>query len=168
MPDLSLRFEIPLRDYTNPWPANGPAFHRWLPDGERDALALDTEDPAAELRVWFERRGYIGTEGPDEGFIRYSPDRREVDPAIMERQGVLEAGPLLGAIGLRDVPNDQFRAVAEGRTGDPAYVALGKRVVKRVVYPPVSRLIDILRTTYGQFWFRPLAPWDSRRQSLGN
>lgn len=166
MPNLLLRFEVSLDDQENPWRTNGPGFHRWLPDGSRDALTVDTGDPAAELRVWFERWGYVETTGPREGYVRFSKNRQEVDPAVMERQGVLDAGPLLGMLSLRDVPQEQFDAVIQGRMEESAYEALGKRVVKRLLYPSVSRLVDIIRTTYGQFWLRRIEPWDARKESL--
>ncbi|MGE0539233.1 MAG: hypothetical protein AB7R89_03555 [Dehalococcoidia bacterium] len=167
MPDLLLHIDISLddNDPNRPWRTNGPGFHRWLPDGRQDALTLNTEDPTAELQVWFERWGATKTTEPRAGFVEFSTNRHEVDPTIMERQGVLDAGPLLGMLILRDVPQEQLDAVVNDRRNDPAYVALGKRVVKRL-HPPISRLVDILRTTYGQFWLRRIVPWDSRQESL--
>src|SRR6185437_8791719 len=38
----------------------------------------------------------------------------------------------------------------------------------RLIQPPVSRLIHILRTHYGQYWIDELQEWDSRKQSLGS
>jgi len=77
----------------------GPQFARWLPDGEQDALAVETDDSDATLTVWFERHGFID----GGGFIRFDASRREVDPAIVPRQVPLQAGHLRGKVTLRNV-----------------------------------------------------------------
>jgi hypothetical protein len=38
-----------------------PVFHRWLPDGEKDALTFDMKDPNITLKLWFERWGVVQT-----------------------------------------------------------------------------------------------------------
>ncbi|MDD3926782.1 MAG: hypothetical protein PHT33_09010 [bacterium] len=37
-----------------------------------------------------------------------------------------------------------------------------------IIQPAVSRVIDILRATYGQYWLREFEKWDSRENSLGS
>jgi hypothetical protein len=164
MPTLLLRFAITLEDYSLSEidQHHGPLFHRWLPDGEKDCIVLDTDDPSAELKIWFQRWGFV-----EHGFIVFSYERREVDPEIIPKQAVLDAGPLMGLLRIEGLSEEQLASIRENKVGDDAYVALGKRVVKRLVYPPVNRFINVLRTNYGQYWIRPLEEWDSRRESLG-
>jgi hypothetical protein len=143
---------------------NSPLFHRWLPDGEQDAIVLPSADPGAILKVWFERRGFVD----DSGFIRFSWPRREVDPEIMSRQGILTAGHLLGLLELKNLTDQESVALRDNKIGDSHYVALGKRIVKKLVYPTVARFLNILSTNYGQYWIGPLKEWDSRKESLGH
>lgn len=50
---------------------------------------------------------------------------------------------------------------------DPAYEFLGKRVVK-LIRPPVNKMLNLLRTNFGQYWIEEIEKWDSRTQSLGS
>lgn len=158
-----LHFTIDLRGYDIPSAPknNGPLFHRWLPDGENDAIALDIPKSKAQLKLWFERRGLV-----EDQFIKYDSKRHEVDPNIMIKQGVLEGGPLTGLLAGCELSEEELVALKEDRKGDPAYEALGKRVIN-LIYPPVSRLIHIIRRNYGQYWVEELEEWDSREQPLG-
>ena len=88
MPTQSFRFGRWLRRYDLSSEIEGPRFHRWLPNGESDALVLKTDDPAADLRVWFERQGRM-----DGAFFQFAHKEQSFDPAVITRQGVLEAGP---------------------------------------------------------------------------
>jgi hypothetical protein len=65
---------------------------------------------------------------------------------------------------LRPPPNHPF----SGRTGDPEYLRLGKRVVKRILDPALLRLTRILRLHFGQHWLEVQKPFDSRQYSLGH
>ncbi|MGB3904411.1 MAG: hypothetical protein WBB22_05770 [Anaerolineae bacterium] len=164
MGTLLLKFEIDLdRDILPRRLHSGPRFHRWLPDGEKDAIALDTCDPHADLKVWFERRGYVELDS-----IRYDYERREVDPDILATEGLVSGGPLLGLLRLTGLSEEQLAGMRENGRGDAGYIALGKRVVKKLLYPPVSRFVEILRVNYGQHWIRELQKWDSRVRNLGN
>ena len=136
----------------------GPLFHQWLPDGEKDAVILDQ---ALEFKAWFVRRGYIR-----DNFIEFDDSRREVDPDVMSRQAILQAGPLMGKLRVPASPSER-EAVENVAIGSAEYVALGKRVVKTLV-PPVQRFLGFLRTRYGQYWLPELSGWDSCRESLGN
>ncbi|MFQ5851657.1 MAG: hypothetical protein ACE5JU_13870 [Candidatus Binatia bacterium] len=163
MPTLLLKFGIVLEDYLRIDHIKGPLFHRWLPDGEKNAIELETEDLNAQLKIWFERRGFV-----DGSFIRFDYERREVDPEIMSRQAILDAGPLIGLLEIRNVGEEQLVPVRQNKIGDDLYKALGKRIVNKLLHPQIARFLDILRTNYGQYWIRKLESWDSRRGSLGN
>jgi len=59
MGKLYLHFTIRLKDFLTHGEPNGPLFDRWLPDGQKDAVALNTGDSHATLTVWFARMGYM-------------------------------------------------------------------------------------------------------------
>lgn len=160
---LLLKFRINLEEYTvSTEPGHyGPLFHRWLPNGEKDAVFLDTGDSDVQLKVWFERHGYQRND-----FIEFDPKRQEVEPETMRKQAVLEGGPLLGLLEIKGLLDYALAPLRAGATGDEGYITLGKRVVK-LIHGPLARFIDILRKNYGQYWIRPLEKWDSRRESLG-
>jgi hypothetical protein len=116
-----------------------------------------------ELRVWFERRGYVKDEQ-----IVWAPHRREVDPSIMSEQGALDGGALIGTLRLDQMSDDQAHALVEDRRGDPGYLELGKWAVSQIIHPKIERLVNLLRTTYGQYWVAAPERWDSRKLSLGH
>ncbi len=78
---LLLKFARPLATPSELVRLHGPLFYRWLPDGEKNAITLSTNDDNANLKVWFERYGFV-----DGGFVRFSYDRREVTPDIIHTQ----------------------------------------------------------------------------------
>jgi len=160
---LLVRFGVRLNDNSlgDIGERHGPLFHRWLPDGEEDAITLDTKDPNLLVRVWFERRGCVVSR-----FIVYDDERREVDPEVLAEQALLEVGPLSGELRVFGLSEEELATVVQHITGDEVYGALGKRAVK-VLYASVSKLLDLLRINYGQYWIRELEPWDSREHSLG-
>ena len=162
---LLLKFVINLENYDLSIITrhHGPLFHRWLPDGESNAIVLNTEDPNAKLKVWFERRGYV-----DNGFVRFDYQRKEVDPKIIPTQAILDGGPLFGLLEIQGISEEKLTCIRENKVGNEAYVKLGKKIVKKLICPPVHKFIDILRTNYGQYWIRNFDEWDSRRESLGS
>ena len=167
MATLLLRFAIVLEnqsiqpcDMLSGERRHGPLFHRWLPDGRREALELNVDDPDAELRVWFEQSGYV--EGDR---VRFDYERKELDAAIIGQQDVLDAGPLIGTLRLSNIAPEVAEAIHEQRSEDPAYVQFGRRVAQ-LIYSRVSRLLDVLRTNYGQYWVSELKEWNPREQSL--
>lgn len=92
MPELKLEFRINLtRRLPDPIVENGPLFHRWLPDGKKDAIALTRPDEQEQLTVWFERRMVV-----NHGFLSWKSDGTAFDPNIMKRQGKLDSGLLFG------------------------------------------------------------------------
>lgn len=163
MPDLLLKFYVFLDQQRNWRKYEGPLFHRWLPDGEQDAVELYTSFPHARLKVWFERRGYV--EG---GLIRFDVTRKEVDHAIIPTQAALYAGPLFGSLEVQGITNDEASCLSNQLTEDPVYLALCETVVDNIIRPGVSRFIDILRTKYGQYWIREPEGLDYKRRSLKN
>jgi hypothetical protein len=165
MPTLLLKFWIILEDHGLPINLRnfGPLFHRWLPDGEKQAIVLETGDSNAKLKVWFERHGYV-----DNGIIRFDYGRREVDPELIPEQAILDAGPLSGLLEIQGLSKNELESVQNKKVGDPSYVALGKKVVKELIYPPVAKFLDILRTNYGQYWIHRIEKWDSRKETLGS
>jgi len=163
MATFLLSFIIDLGRYniSSPLKRNGPLFHRWLPDGENDAIVLDIPKSKAQLKLWFERRGFVADHA-----IRYDSKRHEVDPDIMIRQGVLEGGPLIGLLSGYELSEEELSAVEQDRKGDPVYEALGKKVIN-LICPEVSRFISIIRRNYGQYWVAELEEWDSLKYTLG-
>lgn len=163
MPTLLLKFYIYLRR-TNEVMRDfeGPLFHRWLPDGEKDAIVLDTGTPNTTLKVWFERRGFV-----NDRFIEFDVTRKEVDSAITPMQAALVAGSLFGSLEMQGLTEGELAAFRNNNQGDHSYITLGDRVVNNLIYPPVARFINTLRTKYGQYWIREFEKWDSRRESLG-
>ena len=161
---LVLKLFFPLERYElGRWPPHGPLFHRWLPDGEMDAITVDRPSEHCRIMFWFERWGYMN----DRGTITHSYERREIEPEEVPEQRMLDAGGIIGRVILDDVSDEAMTAVRDGTQDDPAYEALAKRVVKRILEPSVQRLITIMRVNYGQYWLRECEPWDSRRDSIG-
>lgn len=142
---------------------SGPVFHRWLPNGEQDALVLDQPENNLSIGIWFERRGYVD----DSGFIKHDHKRKEVDDSVVPRQAILEAGAIFGKVTLTAVPESQYEAVINNEIGSKGYESLGKFVVKKVIDPFLQRASKILRDTYGQYWVAPPSSFDSRDCSLG-
>jgi len=141
---------------------HGPLFHRWLPDGLNDAIILDTTTPNTELKVWFERRGFV-----NHGMIEFDISRREIDPTIIPTQAALEAGPLYGSLEIQELIEEEVAALLNNSIGAQSYIEFGDKIVNKLIHPPVSRFINTLRTKYGQYWIRELEKWDSRDGSLG-
>jgi hypothetical protein len=139
----------------------GPLFHRWLPDGMDDAIILNN-DQNTELKIWFERFGFV-----DGSLIEFDYHRQEVDPNIIPQQAIIEAGPLMGLLEIREISEEELIPLTENSIGDENFITFGKKVVNKLIYPSVARFIRILRTNYCQYWIQDLEKWDSRRESLG-
>jgi len=143
----------------------GPLFHRWLPNGQQDAISIGPKGRDSSIQVWFERRGKVGTDG----YWRYDATNTQskVDESSIRRHGYLNAGILFGHATFHGISGEEIAAVRAGRRGDGHYERLGKRVVAFIA-DPVAALVALLRTRYGQYWLREIRAWDSRRESLGN
>jgi hypothetical protein len=151
-----IRFIIRLGDVNF---AGGPLFHRWLPRGIDDSIEANVE--VGHLQLWFERRGYT-----ENGMVRFSFERHDVEESIVKKQGRLDAGPLFGTLNVENVADNVMEGLRRDLTSDPACMEFGKRIVKSV-YPVIERLAKHLRVQYGQHWLTPPEKWDSRYRSLG-
>jgi hypothetical protein len=157
MPELLIKFIVRLGG--EPGFRGGPLFHRWLPDGEKDAISVKVE--AGHLQVSFDRCGSV-----KEGSIVFDFDRREVDNTIVSRQGMLDGGPLFGRLRLSDISDQELEVLRHDEIGHPFYLKLAKRIVKSA-FPAIAHLIALVRLRYGQHWLTAPEPWDSRHRSLG-
>jgi hypothetical protein len=137
----------------------GPRFHRWLPNGEADAVRFDVE--GAKVSVWFERRGSTAA-----GWFVYSEySQTELDVDIISRQGWLHAGHLLGTLRL-SVAEHELQAIERSQLGEAEYVSTGKRLVN-ILDGAIASFVELLRVKFGQFWLPSHERWDSRGSSLG-
>jgi hypothetical protein len=173
MPELNLKFHIRLtKRFFDPLIESGPLFHRWLPNGKKDALVLTQPEEQEQITVWFERRMVS-----DNGFLRWNPDGTQFDPNLMERQCKIEAGILFGDM-KATISKAESVAIANSpiKIGDtfgqydPAsaeYVQAGKRISEKI-QQKVRLFVSRLRTQYGQYWLEDVLPWDSRQMSLGS
>ena len=169
---LSLAFALESSEAGSFHRIYGPLFHRWLPDGRKDAIRLTADGDPLQIDVWFERRAKKTTGG----LLAWDPRATEFDEGVMARQGVLDGGYLFGEI-LFEISDEEYQAISANAVPtssgdktqvieDKIYVKAGKRLVA-AVQPILSRFLTHLRCQYGQFWIRELGHWDSRRDSLG-
>ena len=155
MVDIYLKFNIRLTDYDYYY--RGPLFYRWLPNNQNDAIILDN---SFDLRVWFERLGFLGGT-----YIRYDVTRREIPDDMIPEQAVLDGGRLFGSAKF-NATEEQIEAMEEEELGNAEYKILGKQIIQSIL-ESVSKFIDLIRVDYGQYWIKPLKRWDSREESLG-
>lgn len=153
MPAVKMLFAVHLTSfvYDHMYPS-GPIFSRFLPDGEADAVYLTPEGDPHEIRVWFARKARL-----QNGFLRWDSQGTEFDPAIMRRQGKLDGGYLFGKMTMPDASEAEVTAMnynpkAPGEqfgmesAEDPEYIALAKRLVKKVAAASCSVCIYSART----------------------
>jgi hypothetical protein len=166
---LRFRLATHVVNYTmnSSFQPEGPLFHRWLPDGEKDAIRLSNDDSVDELDVWFERRMQLNN-----GYLQWTGVDDDFDADVMRRQGRLDAGWLIGELKLAGISSATVTALKASKDDatsaeTPPYVQLGKRVVK-YVQPLLSQFLRVLRDQYGQYWLRSLEPWNSQDESLGS
>lgn len=162
MPEILFKFTIGLQDYNIPNNPRGLLFHRWLPDGGKNAVTLHTGDSKSSLKVWFERHGIV-----KDGWIVFELNHHKVDPKIMSLQGVLESGPVYGLLKIQNVITKQKTVLKKNIIGNAEYTKLAKRVVN-ILQPSVSKFLNTLRINYGQYWVREIEKWNSKEISLGN
>lgn len=159
---MKFKIILNLESISNITEHPGPLFHRWLPNGMDDAIILDIENHNAELKIWFERMGFMNG-----GFIEFDNNRQEVKPDVIPQQAILKAGPLMGLLEIRDISEKELIPLIENSIGDENFIKFGKKVVNKLIYPSVAKFIRILRTNYCQYWIQDLEKWDSRGESLG-
>ena len=164
MAKLTIKFIVPverydLEDYDR---RHGPIFHRWLPDGEKDAVTVKSNSRNLNIKLWFERCGYI-----ENGWVRFDYKKREIDPKILYRQAKVDAGPLRGKIEIKGLKEEEVQTIVDNKINDKKYVKIGKRVTK-IINEYIIPFINTLRYHYGQYWIRELHSWNSKKESLGN
>lgn len=152
--DLSERFESFEKH-------EGLAFHRWLPDGEKDAIILDTHYPEGQLKLWFKRFGRT-----ESGMIRFDVKRKEVDPKVMSQQGSLESGPLFGKIESFEITGKDLKCLQDNKIGSKEYKDLGNRIAK-IIDPVLKKFLYLLRIHFGQYWLPEYEKYDSTKKSIG-
>jgi len=168
--EISFEFVWIPTDYWSK--GNDPAgvlFHKWLPDGEKDAICL-IDQGNIKLHVLFERRGFL-----DKDEIKYSDEKKEeLKENVIRRHAKLESGPLfiklVYPIGLNDEKKIIGRDV-ESKTAKydklNDYDDLGKNIYK-LIYSKLSVLVYTLKYKFGQFWIEDFPSLDSTSQSLGS
>lgn len=164
MVELLLKFAILLEDANYPEISGnyGPKFHRWLPNGKIDSINIKSGHPNIDIELWHERRGFL-----EHNEIKFDYGRHDVDPVVMSKQGVLQAGPLFGHLNFRNPPIPAINAIRESKIGDPEYIAFAKFIVTEILFPVLSKVIDVYRVNFGQYWIPSIKLWDSRDDTLG-
>ncbi len=151
MPELNLEFRIDLtKRLFESIRERGPLFHRWLPDGKRDALALSNADEQEQITVWFERRMAV-----EHGFLRWKQDGAQFDPNIMSRQYKIDAGGLFGDMNaiisaaergaITKSPIKMGESFGQYDPASPEYILAGQRITAKI-QQRVGRFISRLRT----------------------
>jgi hypothetical protein len=136
-------------------------FHRWLPDGEKDAIFLETNDTDTELKVWFEKEGFASR-------TFMIPGESQDNDYVISEQGKLDAGSLRGLLTIKNLSQEELDTLSDNKIGNDIYIKLGKRVIKKLIYKPVNNFLKILRIIYGQYWIKEMREWDSRNIGLGH
>lgn len=90
METIQIRFVLRLESEK----FHGPAFHRWLPNGENDAINLVANNENTSLKIWFKRFGYT------DDMVQFSLDHNSIEETVLRRQGILQGGPLFGELKL--------------------------------------------------------------------
>src|SRR6266850_5531927 len=88
---MSFHLRLETRSLAGPLKIVGPLFHRFVPNGQNDAVFLTPEGDPHEIRVWFERAAK-----QEQGVLKWERNGSEFDEGIMRRQAKLEGGPLQG------------------------------------------------------------------------
>lgn len=169
---LSFRLRMETAIFAAPVRIVGPLFHRFVPNGQEDAVFLTSDGDPHEIQIWFDRAAKL-----ENGFLEWEQDGSQFDETVMQRQAKLEGGPLRGQMLMPDVSDEEMVSLlhnpkaldepfGQDAGDDPIYASLGKRVVK-VLQPPLANFISTLRNQYGQYWIEELPAWDSRRNTLG-
>ena len=93
-------------------PAAGPLFHRWLPDGPKDAIVVPHATGSGAVRFWFRRFGY--QKGGDLALAVYQNILAEVTNANYSANTVIAASAFDGDdVGGFDYWSDFVRELAD-------------------------------------------------------
>ena len=162
MPVIDLKFQKKLEEGFSLYREHhGLAFHRWLPDGEKDAIILDTKYSNTKLKLWFERFGHT-----ERGMIDFNVKRKEVDPTIMVNQGSLESGPLFAKIEAFEITDEELKILKDNKIGSKEYQDIGNRIAK-IIDPILTNFLYLLRIHFGQYWLPTYEEFDSTKKSIG-
>ncbi len=161
---LVLKLTIPFERYDleNHTKRFGPVFHRWLPDGETDALSINAKSKYINIKIWFERCGYMNN-----GWIKFDCKKREIDPSILLRQAKIDAGPLHVKMCIKNLNSNAVESVYANKRGDEGYIKIGKKIIS-ILNDNLIPFVNTLRFQFGQYWIRELLPWNSQKESLGH
>lgn len=161
MNKLRISFSIRFDDHHIDFCPYGPLTHRWLPDGENDAILLNAGHSDYELKVWFKRRGKT-----DKNSIRFSLNEFNVDPSVISKQAILDAGPISGELVVKNIDPEKYNPVINNEQNED-YSKFANEII-RVIMPPLNNFLRILRFKHGQYWINEIEDFDSRSGSLGN
>lgn len=165
MPVIDLRFQRDLSEQefgiNEIHERHGLAFHRWLPDGEKDAIVVGTKYPDTTLKLWFRRFGFT-----ERGKIEFNLDHNEVDPTIVPKQGLLNSGPLFAKIESFEITDDELKVLQDNKIGGDKYQLLGKKIAK-IIDPIMINFFYLLRIHFGQYWLPKYSKYDSTEKSIG-
>lgn len=161
MNQLKIRFYVQFDDPHIDFCPHGPLTHRWLPDDENDSIFLNTGHSDYELKIWFKRRGKT-----DSNYIRFSLNESDVDPSIISKQAVLDAGPLSSELTVKNIEQNKYDAVINNIKNDD-YARFAKEVI-RVIIPPLNNFLCSIRFKHGQYWIDEIRDFDARHGSLGS
>jgi hypothetical protein len=136
-------------------------FHKWLPDGEKDAITI-LENDSAKIWVWFERSGDSSS-----GVIHFTQEgsQQSFDTEIMKRQARLVAGSLHAKLSLFDCTSVEIEALSNGEMNEEAIRLVAIRAAKKIG-DPIANFIEVLRARYGQFWIPSFEKWDSQKHTI--
>lgn len=162
MADLEIIFSHNFKA-ANSESTNGPQFHRYLPDKTDGSIEIPIERPAGILQMWFARKGSTSS-----GWVVQDYTGEPLELERIMRQAIIEGGHLWGSFLIRDADD---RLVAELRLkkfGAPLGVAFGEQILRAVINKHVVRAVESIRHLLGQYWLRPLPPWDRDLCSAGS
>ena len=141
----------------------GPQFHRWLPDGENDAIYLIRDDPDSSIKIWFDRCGFV-----DNDHIVFDESIGELSIDNIQKWGRIDGGPFFALLELFSVSNDLINILEmKSPEYETHYISFEKKIIK-LFYPPVRRFFEILRSYYGQYWLPEIVEWDSRLETTNS
>ena len=161
MNSLRIRFIVRFEDHRIDFCPYGPLIHRWLPDGEKDAILLNAGNSDYELKIWFKRRG-----NTTDNFIQFALNEEDVVEAVIPKQAILEAGPMSGELLVKNINSDAYNDVINNQQNE-GYSKFADEII-RVILPPLNNFLRILRFKHGQYWINEIEKFDSRTGSLGS
>lgn len=142
---------------------DGPQFHRYLPSETDGAIELSVERPAGLLRMWFARKGSTSS-----GWVVQDYTGEPLEPERIARQAIIEGGHLWGSFLIRDADDRLISELRLKKFGAPLGVAFGEQLLRAVINKHFVRAVESIRHLLGQYWLRPLPPWDSDLCNAGS